>query len=809
MKDKKEIKRILKIYHLISITIFFVPLIINNYSLAFEKRNIEEINLNNNFNKIPNIPFKRELDFYEDSMKVCSKSSENLAKYFETGDTQYVKLYEYTSENDPPEYIIALTNALSSEGNSEENFNTYLKHHLPILFFLVVSMACFPLWIIWCTCSCYNCYCFNCCKKPDCRWPFFIVVSVMNFLVIITCIVGLSKTNDIFKGVINTECSILRFISEILEGESKSTLPKWGGVRSIIKMFDSTILQIEEMSSDEKKSEIESKKNAYNTAKTNFINSLKAASTQIYSETNYLYDTNYILDIAKEFGKYENNKFTEGSFAEKWIKEANFSDNIDKSYNVLGELIVSNVAKGMRKAEELIEYINDGIEELKDMIGEKILEFSEKIDNIGKLIFKLIFSVLFCFCILIESLLIFLFLFSSRKCVGNFCCMNFLVKTLIHILWNVFALLMIGVFLFGTCLSFIGALGEDIFEMFSFIISKKNLNDKSPMILGEGAVYFDICINEDGVIYDELGIESDLGKIDILKTLTYEIDSIIEQIIINEANTNKDFVYEELISKIDNKESENNFDLVKIDSTETNDKLNLKETMSNLNNKLRTCSINERWSFSCNTEFTELSTGTCDSTSSDTSKCMDPFTCNNELGNVRYPSTCNDANNLGEVINKIVSAIKYINGNNQNSIKIRASLVRAAYRQFLIDAKNALDNYTKKFTPLTAIYDNFVGNGSVLGFLNCAFLGKNVKVMLQYLDNSIGKQLKSLGISLLINGIGIALSISFTIILVVIINATVDIRKNNKNNQPINNQQNKIYAENNIIPNNSGYPCNY
>lgn len=120
-----------------------------------------------------------------------------------------------------------------------------------------------------------------------------------------------------------------------------------------------------------------------------------------------------------------------------------------------------------------------------------------------------------------------------------------------------------------------------------------------------------------------------------------------------------------------------------------------------------------------------------------------------------------------------------------------------------------MDNYTKKFTPLTAIYDNFVGNGSVLGFLNCAFLGKNVKVMLQYLDNSIGKQLKSLGISLLINGIGIALSISFTIILVVIINATVDIRKNNKNNQPINNQQNKIYAENNIIPNNSGYPCNY
>ena len=806
MKGKKEIKRILKIYHLLFISIFFAPLIINNYSLAFEKRNIEEINLNNSFNKISNIPFKRELNFYEDSMKVCSKSSQNLAKYFETGDTQYVELYEYTSEKDPPEYIIALINTLSSEGDSEENFNTYMRHHLPIIFFFVVALACIPLWIIWCTCCCYNCYCFNCCKKPECRLPFFIVVSIINLAVIITCIVGLSKTNGIFKGVINTECSILRFISEILEGESKNTLPKWGGVRSIIDMFDKTILHIEEMSSDEKKSEIRSKKNAYNAAKTNFINYLKEASSQIYDETNYIFDTNYILDIAKEFGKYENNEFTEGSFADKWIKEANFSDNIDKSFNVLGELIVSNVAKGMKKAEEFIEYMNDGIEVVKDMIGERILDFSEILDTIGKLIFKLIFSVLLIFCILIESLLIFLFLFSSRKCVGNICFMNFLVKTLIHILWNILALIMIGVFLFGTCLSLVGALGQDIFEMFSFIISEKNLNDKSPMVLEDGAVYFDICINKDGVIYDELGIESDLGKIDILKTLTFEIDSLIEKIITNEANTDQDFVYDELILTIDNKVSENDFDLVKKNPTETNDKLNLKETMSNLNNKLRTCSINERWSFSCNTEFTELSTGTCASTSSDTNKCMDPSTCNNELDNNRYPNTCSDANNLGRVINKIVSAIKYINEDNENSIRVRASRVREAYRQFLIDAKTALDNYTKKFTPLTAIYDNFVGNGSVLGFLNCAFLGKNVKVMLQYLDDSIGKQFKNLGITLLINGIGIALSISFTIILVVIINSTVDIRKNNLKNQPINILQNKNIGEKYNIPNNKGYP---
>lgn len=50
----------------------------------------------------------------------------------------------------------------------------------------------------------------------------------MNALMIITCILGLLKTDDIFTGLTNTECSILLFIKGMLEGETKSTLPKWG-----------------------------------------------------------------------------------------------------------------------------------------------------------------------------------------------------------------------------------------------------------------------------------------------------------------------------------------------------------------------------------------------------------------------------------------------------------------------------------------------------------------------------------------------------------------------------------------------------
>ena len=45
-------------------------------------------------------------------------------------------------------------------------------------------------------------------------------------LVVAVCIYGLSKSNHIFIGVADTECSILKFIDEVLDGESKETKPK-------------------------------------------------------------------------------------------------------------------------------------------------------------------------------------------------------------------------------------------------------------------------------------------------------------------------------------------------------------------------------------------------------------------------------------------------------------------------------------------------------------------------------------------------------------------------------------------------------
>ena len=62
-----------------------------------------------------------------------------------------------------------------------------------------------------------------------------------------------------------------------------------------------------------------------------------------------------------------------------------------------------------------------------------------------------------------------------------------------------------------------------------------------------------------------------------------------------------------------------------------------------------------------------------------------------------------------------------------------------------------------------------MGNGSALSIINCAFIGKNVKVLLNYLNETIGKSLLILGIILVVNGFIMLCSITFSIFLLLIL----------------------------------------
>ena len=397
--NKKCDYSIFYIIILIISSILISSLLISNYFLGIkqskkekEKENISKKDL------IKKLNIFRNLDFASDGTEICSRSSDDLVKYFQTGDTNYVKLYQYNEDVEPSEIIISLINIISGEGNFNNNNETYQKHLWPFAVCLFLGILCIPGWIIFCSCAYCNCKCYNICKNIKCKTPFFIIVTIINGVFAINSIIGFFKLNPIFEGLSNTECSIVRFISEILDGETKNNLPKWGGVSKIINLFDETVTEIETMSRETNILTLtEEKRNSYNQAVNDFIRVLKDACTSISVENSYKYatDNSYIFDMAKNFGNHiSGNSFTEGSYADKWVQELEISDDVGEYYNNLGLIIHSNVNEHMKEAESVFEDIGISIEQLKDNLGKKILEYSDKIDNIGNIILKLIFSFL-------------------------------------------------------------------------------------------------------------------------------------------------------------------------------------------------------------------------------------------------------------------------------------------------------------------------------------------------------------------------------------------------------------------------------
>ena len=203
---------------------------------------------------------KREIKSKNDTDKVCEKGSQELRDYYKTGDFSKIGIKDdpITCKEKDKEYMKALkkivkkyigggkgkrnlqenTNESNKDDDITESFINYGKHIIPLIIFLVIGILCIPGWLICCFCCCCNCCCCCCCKKSGCKIPCFIFTYVFYALAVAVSIYGLSQSNQIFEGMANTECSFLRFVDELLDGETKETKPKWAGIEGITSILN-------------------------------------------------------------------------------------------------------------------------------------------------------------------------------------------------------------------------------------------------------------------------------------------------------------------------------------------------------------------------------------------------------------------------------------------------------------------------------------------------------------------------------------------------------------------------------------------
>ena len=218
--------------------------------------------------------------------KVCAKGSEDLVDYYKTGDLGKIGLEEGAIKAEKETYVTALINVIkaytggddqkdsegdvTSSGDSgrlrnlqsfdavQDDLVTYVKHLLPILAFFVIAILAIPGGIICCFCCCCNCCCCCCCKKPGCKIPCFIFTNVFYALVVAVCIYGLSQSNNVLKGMASTECSVLKFFEQFLDGETKQQLPRWSGINEIKTILKDLEFQVSDLKQNTKGNLIDS-----------------------------------------------------------------------------------------------------------------------------------------------------------------------------------------------------------------------------------------------------------------------------------------------------------------------------------------------------------------------------------------------------------------------------------------------------------------------------------------------------------------------------------------------------------------------
>ena len=798
MKEKWNIYNLkLKYYHIILISMIISPLLIINSNSLNKRRKQEKILKQDEiiFRKL----YARKLDstpdtddsFISDTNKICEKGSNDLKEYYKTSDTSKLGVKEnedITSENNP-EYIDALINLIAGKGDSAENIKNYLMHITPVLVFLVISILFLPGWLVCCFCSCCNCCCCCCCKKPGCKLPFYIITMVIYGLGIAISIYGLSQSNSVFVGLADTECSILKFIGEVLYGETKDTKPKWLGINTLIDKFDGAKNEIPILRENLDGGLAQASEDV-NTKKEAFENDMEDQSTNVKNDLTYEEDLTslnnnnlkkkYKLDIVNSFGTFvKANPSPEiGSLMQRWYLEyktikQDIEEQISSTTDSAKELCENPEAESsLSSGVDGIKEIEGPFNDIKNQISNTIIDYSEIIDNYGKLSFKIAFSVLMSINIIIAAFISIKMFFSFLTCQNK--CLNCLIKSLIHIFWNILALITFVTLFLGSIFTLIGTAGKDLISVVNFLVSDDNLNSEHTVLLESAPSYLTKCISGDGNIIQDLNI--DTKALDNLQDLedAYEqlglVKAQADSMLLSKPTYNN---YTKNISQRVNYEIDD-FSLVSIDTDKKTIKFN--EILVDINGKSQYI----KWGISC-----EENSIDCDNSGtkiSNTNYCIEPKTCDTitDISGWYSGTIDNDHSDYIKIVNAFISSISKLSSQDStNVINTALKSLDKKYTEFLLSETETLAIYQRTIGRLVNIFIDVVGEDKdISGIINCKFIGKNVKVILKFLEKALGSNIYTVGICLLVSGCAMCVSISFTILLNIILDS---ISKNTNN----------------------------
>ena len=754
-----------------------------------------------------------EIEEEKKTTKICEKISDNMKQYHKTGDKTILGIDEDKIEGDKGDHITALINivkVLTSDKESTlrtleekqkftkeqqtelmQNFVIYGKTIIPLLVLFGIAILSIPGWITCCSCCCCcNCCCCCCCKKDSCKTPCFVLTFFCYGIVALICFYSLGKSSTIFYGVADTECSVLKSVDEVLYGETNQNPPFWGGIEGITSILNKLLEKITvlQTSTPLNKDDISEKKESFETALKNAGDAIKSGCSPSLGQTQgYCYNDGgniYKLDIAKNFGEVVNVGDIENikgepqnSIADLWIKEYKkstinsdvYMDQTTNSFNVI--LTQPSVTQNLNKGKESLKEMEEAFDGIKKKIAGNIYKYADDFDSYGRLGYKLVFTILILIDAGLAAFMIMLCLCSATMC--NCCsCTRCFCKFFIHILWNLMALCMCALFIFGSLFTLFGAYGKDMTSVLAFLVSEENLGeDKDTILLGDVKKYLNKCFNGNGEILSEMGFGPEINSFEALKEAELNMEEIQNEF----KNKKNMFVYTEYLSQINDRNEfiSKDLSLIAMDNTVEPAEHKFTDLLEKINTVAEEHSIKEHW------DITSKSSYDCTQIDPDHDKVTNyhPKKC--------WPSGKNWIIDNDSLIDsrtkKILQAIKDLvdlansNGDN-NSIKkilsIGENSLKSLYNSFLDSEITTLSAFITRIQVLTQIVSKYSGkNEKMFNFANCGFIKTNIQVLIKNLKDAFGNDLYTIGVFFLLAAFSMAIAICSTILLIVIINA--------------------------------------
>ena len=781
-KNTKKFNPKIKKY-LILITMYFLFLF---FILKIKHLNTKEISSKRN------LEGTASSEESEKKTQICSKTSDNLKLYYKTGDKAFLGIDDDNINREDNQRINDLIKIVKVQFSTQKkdkteelkdlikNIMTYSKHILPLVILFVIAILSFPGWIVCCSLCCGDCCCCKCCVKTGCKLPSFIFSYIFYGIVAIVCFYGLGKYNSLFIGIADTECSIIKFVDDFVEGESKTNPPYWAGIDKISEILENLSNKIDQMNhrTPSVSSSLTSKENEITTPKSDFEGTLESKSSDISS--NYKVSSNdYQLDVAKDFGTCDpaTTSFAGGSVCELWVKEykpteIRARDHFNETKDTLTSILATDLDNYENTIGSLAE-IKNSFKIIKETIAGNIIKKSDNYDKKGRLAFELLFSLL-----LVMDAGIATFMLLLCFCSGKICtccgCTRCICKFFIHLLWNFMAMFMVALFLIGSLFTLFGAVGEDMMSVFAYLVSEENLGPDSDTILfGDVKQYLNKCFNNDGEILEELGFQNSLkSSFETLKSN----ELILEEINSEFKDKKKAFVYNEYLSEVNKRisYSTKELSLDALASTTDPQSIKFEELLEKINEK--GLDKNERWKIS------STSTEECSSTGSDANPIeYNPNLCyptNKYWVNNEYLSDTSfvDAKNKLIEIKRLIEDVQDVS--KSYSIKnILENDLGSKYQNFLDKVIEVTDEYISEIKEITNIVKNYNGEDEkMFTFINCKFIKSDIQVLIVNLKKALGEKMYTLGIYLLAAAFSLSFAISFTILLIMVINA--DVKKN-------------------------------